>query len=277
MATINSATWLGLSEIGILAPGKFADIVVIDGDLKDMNVSEVYLKGKKVAQDKQLLINIDKYEYPEAVKKSVKRGYVGVEDLKVSAKGDRAKVRAIGLILDQNLSEAIEDELAVENGYVVPDISKDMLPIAVIGRHGQSNIGSAFVKGFDMKHGAIAETVSHDTHNLIVMGTNYADMVVAANRVIEMQGGVALAKDGKIVGDMSLKIAGLMTDELDAYELTDKMEELTKVAKDVLECNAHAPFMHLAFLSLTTSPKWKITDMGIVDANNYCVLPTVIE
>lgn len=277
MATINPATWLGLSEIGILAPGKFADLAIIEGKLEDMNVCEVYLKGKSVAKNGELTMPLAKYTYPESVKLSVKRAPVTADDLKVAAKGDKARVRAIGLILDQNLSETMEDEMKVENGFVVPNIEKDMLPICVIGRHGQSNIGSAFVNGFKMKYGAFAETVSHDTHNLIVMGTNYEDMAVAANRVIEMQGGVALAKDGKVVGDLPLKVAGLISDEHDAFELTDKMIELHEIAKNDLACEAHAPFMHLAFLSLSTSPKWKITDMGIIDANNYCILPTVIE
>ena len=126
-----------------------------------------------------------------------------------------------------------------------------------------------------MESGAFAETVSHDTHNIIVTGTNYADMAAAVNRVIEMQGGVAIVKDGKVLGELRLPIAGLMTDELSASELTDTMSRLHQIAKDELKCQAHAPFMHLAFLSLTTSPKWKITDKGVVDANNYCVLPTV--
>ncbi|MEF9934962.1 MAG: adenine deaminase C-terminal domain-containing protein, partial [Clostridium sp.] len=94
---------------------------------------------------------------------------------------------------------------------------------------------------------------------------------------IEMRGGVAVAKGGSIIDEVPLRIAGLMTDELNAYDLTDKMIKLHETVKVDLECKAHAPFMHLAFLSLTTSPKWKITDKGIVDANNYCTLPVVID
>lgn len=275
MATINPATWLGLSDIGVLAPGKQADIAVIDGPLEDMEVSMVFLGGALVAKDRELLIPLAPYIYPDSVKNSVRRGEIAPEDLMVEASGDRATVRAVGLILDQNLTDALEVELAVRDGWVQPDLAEDLLPIAVVGRHGQPDIGRTFVKGFRMKHGAFAESVSHDTHNIIVMGTNYGDMAAAVNRVIGMQGGVALAKEGKIIGEMALPIAGLLTDELSASELTDKMADLTRIARDELECQAHAPFMHLAFLSLTTSPKWKITDKGVVDANNYCVVPTV--
>ncbi len=275
MATINSATWLGMQNIGILAPGKLADIAVIDAPLEDMEVSQVFLGGKKVAENKQLLIDLPPYTYPDCVKNSVHRAPIQPEDLMVAAEGSKATVRCIGLILDQNLTDAIELEMPVVGGYVQPVPAEDMQPIAVVGRHGQSDIGRSFVKGFKMESGAFAETVSHDTHNIIVTGTNYADMAAAVNRVIEMQGGVAIVKDGKVLGELRLPIAGLMTDELSASELTDTMSRLHQIAKDELKCQAHAPFMHLAFLSLTTSPKWKITDKGVVDANNYCVLPTV--
>lgn len=277
MATINPATWLGLSEIGVLAPGKYADIAIISGKLEDMNVTSVYLKGKHVGENGKLLINIPKHTYPTPVKSSVNRTAITMDDLRIKSKKSKERVRCIGLILDQNLTDTFEEELEVVDEYIAPNISKDILPIAVVGRYGQVDIGSAFVKGFNMNSGAFAETVSHDTHNIIVVGTNYEDMVVAVNRVIEMQGGVAVAKEGVIIDELPLRVAGLITDELDAYELTDKMAELHETVKTELNCTAHAPFMHLAFLSLTTSPKWKITDKGIVDANNYCIIPTIIE
>jgi adenine deaminase len=275
MATINAATWQGFSEIGVLAAGKLADIAVIRGELADMDVRMVFLGGELVAKDGNLLIDLPPYTYPDIVKHSVRRDPIGADELKVPAAGGRVTVRCIGLILDQNLSEAVEAEMQVEGGYVVPQPEKDLLPIAVVGRHGQPDIGTSFVQGFKMKHGAIAETVSHDTHNIMVMGTNYEDMAAAVNRVIELQGGVVLAKDRKVVGELPLRVAGLITDELTASELTDLMIHLHEVARDELECAAHAPFMHLAFLSLSTSPKWKITDKGVVDAVNYRVLSTV--
>lgn len=277
MATINPATWLGLSEIGVLAPGKLADIAVVEGSLEDMNVSEVFLSGRLVAKDRELLLPLPAYHYPDTVKHSIKRNVVSPEELMVRCEKSDPKVNCIGLILDQNLTDAFVEDMKTEDGYVLPDLTRDLLPIANVGRHGQSDIGATFVKGFGMKKGAFAESVAHDTHNIIVMGTNYEDMALAVNHVIEMQGGVALAKDGEIIGDLPLRIAGLMTDELSASELTERMAEITELAETELQCEAHAPFMHLAFLALTTSPKWKITDKGVVDANNYCVIPTIAE
>jgi adenine deaminase len=275
MATINSATWLGMQEIGILAPGKLADIVVIDAPLEDMEINQVFLSGKKVAENGELLLDLPPYTYPDSVKNSVHREPIQPQDLMLAAKGSKAVVRCIGLILDQNLTDAIEAEMLVSDGYVQPVLEDDLQPIAVVGRHGQSDIGKTFVKGFKMESGAFAETVSHDTHNIIVTGTNFADMAAAVNRVIEMQGGVAIVKDGKVLDELRLPIAGLMTDELSADELTNTMMRLTQIVKDELKCQAHAPFMHLAFLSLSTSPKWKITDKGVIDAINYCILPAI--
>lgn len=278
MATINAATWQGFSDLGVLAPGKLADIAVIQGKLEDMNISEVFLKGKLVAKDGQLLINLPPYTYPDEVKHSVHRKPISAEELMVPCESDgKVKVRCIGLILDQNLTDAVEVEMKAEKGFVQMDIDQDLLPIAVVGRHGQADIGKTFVKGFGLKSGAIAETVSHDTHNIMVMGASYQDMAVAVNRIIELQGGLVLVKDGQVIGELPLRIGGLMTDEHSADQLTVQMSHLTRLAGEQLQCKAHAPFMHLAFLSLTTSPKWKITDKGVVDANNYCVIPTVIR
>lgn len=274
MATINPATWLGLSEIGVLAPGKLADMAIVDGKLEDMNISQVYLKGEKIAENNELLIDLPSYTYPESVKKSVKRDPITAEDLMIASDEDRVMANCIGLIVNNNLSEKLRVELPVENGFV-KSTEKDLLPVAVVGRHGQKDIGKSFVQGFDIEEGAFAETVSHDTHNLIVVGTNYEDMALAVNRVIELQGGVVLAKNGEIVDELPLKVSGLMTDELSAYELTDKMEELHEKVRDVLGCSIPVPFMHLSFLSLSTSPKWKITDKGVVDVENYKVIPSI--
>lgn len=277
MATVNAATWQGFDDIGVLASGKLADIAVIEGELADMDVCAVYLGGELVARDGKLLIDLAPYTYPDAVKHSVRRAPLSANDLKIRTdKPGPVTVRCIRLILDQNLSDAVEAQMEVADSYVVAQPENDLLPIAVVGRHGQPDIGTSFVRGFKMKHGAIAETVSHDTHNIMVMGTDYDDMAVAVNRVIELQGGLVLAKQGAVIGELPLRVAGLITDELTAQELTDLMIHLHALARDELECAAHAPFMHLAFLSLSTSPKWKITDKGIIDAANYCVLPTLV-
>lgn len=277
MVTINPATYFGLDDIGVLAPGKIADIAVIE-DLENMRVEGVFIDGKLVASKGELLVDLPSYSYPEEVKSSVKRDPITEKDLEIRADGNMARVRCIKLIPDQNLSGKAEETVKVYNGVAQPDVSTDTLEIAVIERYGRNgNIGKAFVKGFGMREGAFAESVSHDAHNIIVMGTNIRDMVIAVNRVIEIGGGIAIAKRGRILSDMRLPVGGLITDELSGHEVSAKIAELEQIVKENLGCKVHAPFMHLSFLSLSTSPEWKITDKGLVDVNNFEILSPVIN
>lgn len=277
MVTINPATYFGLSEIGVLSPGKIADIAVID-NLETMKVVGVFIDGKLVAYDGELLINLPSYTYPDEVKNSIKISPISERDLEIKGEGSTARVRCIKLIPDQNLSGKIEETVRVVNGIVQPDVSTDTLEIACIERYGRTgNIGKAFVKGFGMRDGAFAESVSHDTHNIIVLGTNIKDMVLAVNRVIEIGGGIAIANRGRILSDMRLPVGGLITDELNGHEVSKKIAEMERIVRDELGCKVHAPFMHLSFLSLSTSPEWKITDKGLVDVNNFKILSPVIK
>ncbi|NLL81380.1 MAG: adenine deaminase [Tissierellia bacterium] len=275
MATINPATYFNLDEVGVLAPGKIADIAVIE-DLKSMRVEGVFIDGKLVAANGELLMDLPKYTYPKEVKSSVKIEYINEKDLEIKAKGSSAIVRCIGLIPDQNLTSKHRETIKVYNGIVQPDTSTDTLEIAVIERYGRkNNIGKAFVKGFGMREGAFAESIAHDTHNIIVVGTNVRDMTLAVNRVIEIGGGIAIANKGRVLSDMRLPVGGLITDELSGHEVSEKIAELERIVKIDLGCKVHAPFMHLSFLSLSTSAEWKITDKGIVDVNNFEILTAV--
>jgi adenine deaminase len=277
MVTINPATHFGFKDIGILAPGKRADIVVLN-DLTEMTVAQVYLNGKKVAENGELTIDIAPYKYPDSVKKSMKRKPVTVEDLAIRAEGSRARVRSIVAIPDQNLTGAQEFDMNVKDGIVTPCLKQDVLPMLVIERHGRTNsIGKTFIHGFQLQTGAIAESVAHDTHNIIVAGTNYEDMVTAVNRVIAMDGGIAMIKEGKVVGDLPLRVGGLITDELDGKAVSEKISELTRLAKEELGCGIHVPFMHLSFWSLVTSPTWKITDKGLVDVDKFEIIDTIVR
>ncbi len=277
MVTINPATYFGLEDRGVLAPGKIADIAVIS-DLKDMKVDAVFLKGQLVASQGKLLIDLPKYTYPQNVKNSVKCPPIQEKDIEIVATGSQARVRCIELIPDQNLSGSLEVNLRVQQGAVVSDTTQDALEIICVERYGRNgSIGKAFVKGFGLKQGAFAESVAHDTHNIMAVGTNLKDIATAINRVIEMGGGIAIANRGGIIEELRLPVGGLITDELTGPEVSKKIAKLEKVAKDELGCKVHAPFMHLSFLALSTSPKWKITDQGLIDVNDFKILSTVIE
>jgi len=277
MATINPSEYFGFKDRGALLPGYLADIAIID-DLESMRVEAVFIEGKLVAVKGRLIIDLPKYTYPDEVKRSVKCSKVTEEDIAIRSNKSYEKVRCIGLIPDQNLTDAFEEELRVSGGIALPDTSKDTLEIVCVERYGRTNgIGKAFVKGFGLKEGAFAESVSHDAHNIIAVGCNIKDIVIAVNRVIEMGGGIAISNRGKILEELRLPVGGLITDELDGHEVAEKIKKLEDITRNVLGCKVHAPFMHLSFLSLTTSPKWKITDKGLIDVNNFKILSPIIE
>jgi len=275
MVTINPATYFKLEDRGALAPGKMADIAIIS-DLNNMVVDAVFIEGQLMAANGEMLIDIPKYTYPNSVKNSVRMNPISESDIQITAEGSEVIGNVIGLIPDQNLSTSGEAPLKVKNGVVQPDVANDVLPLICLERYGRNgNIGKSFCEGFGLTDGAIAESIAHDTHNMLVIGTNYKDMVTAVNRVIELGGGIAVVKGGRVLDDLALPVGGLITDELTGSEVSQKIIDLERVCKEQLGCKVHAPFMHLSFLGLSTSPKWKITDMGLVDVENFEILPPV--
>lgn len=277
MVTINPTNYFGLQDVGTLTPGKKANIAIIN-DLNEMDVEAVYLNGEMVAYQGQLLIDLPSYTYPEHTKQSVKIGKIEESDLEIRASGSSATGRAIVAIPDQNLSETAEVRVSVKNNLAQADTNNDTVLMACVERYGRTGeVGKAFLQGFGMESGAIAESVAHDTHNIMVAGTNYRDMAIAVNNVIENQGGLCLAKDGRVLDSMALSVGGLITDELNAHEVSEKVAQMEAIAKRELGIKIHAPFMHLSFLALSTSPVWKLTDKGIVDVNNYEILSPIVE
>ena len=184
--------------------------------------------------------------------------------------------RCIVAVPDQNLTDTKEVPLNVKGGVVQCDVKNDVIYMCNVERYGRNgNIGKCFASGFGIENGAIAESVAHDTHNIMSAGTNLKDMAAAINRVIEMGGGIAAVKNGKVLGELSLPVGGLITDELSGEEVSIRMEQLEDIVKKELGGTLHAPFMHLSFLALSTSPKWKLTDKGLIDVEKFCVLDAV--
>ncbi len=280
MATINPAMHFGFPDRGMLTPGKRADIAVVNS-LTEMSIYQVYSAGKKVAENGALVVDLPAYRYPDSVRNSVKRPPVTEDDLVIRAPQTTSRAvraRALVLIPNENLTEAAEVDLPVVNHVVQPAPQSDVIPIVVAERHGKSGrIGKAFVQGMGLKRGAIAESVSHDTHNIIACGADYRDIAVAVNHVIAMGGGVAIVQDGKILGDLPLPVGGLITDEMTGTEVAQRIQVLYTIAREDLGMAIAAPLMHLSFLSLATSPKWKITDAGLVNVDRFEVLPVVVS
>ena len=218
MATLNTAQHFGLErEIGSIAPGRLADFLIVS-DLPALAIDEVYGRGVRLAKDGRLEADIPAYAYPASAKKTVKLGRkLKARDFDIAApKGaNEVRVRVIGVIENQAPTRALEADLAVENGLVAMDRRNDVCQIALVERHrGTGAVVNGFVSGFGyMQDCAMASTVAHDCHHMIVVGTNKEDMALAANRLGEVGGGVVIFSKGKELALVEMPIAGLMSDE----------------------------------------------------------------
>ena len=167
------------------------------------------------------------------------------------------------------------EELKTVEQVILPDMERDILAIAVIERHGKSgNIGCGFVRGFSLKEGAIGQSVAHDSHNVVLVGTNFEDMALCANKIRELQGGIVIAK-GSVIDYLHLPFAGILSTE-SAYGVDKKLKELHSMVKK-MGCKLDAPFIQMSFLSLPVIPSLKITDKGLVDVNKFKIIPAVIR
>ena len=265
MATINAAKHFRIEHlVGSLTPGRWADIILAD-DLGHIVPSDVYVKGQHVAQNGHLLVTPPSSDYPAWICQTVKvsRGKQAA-DFALAAEGEKAIVWVIDLYPDQIINKRIQAELPVANGTVMPDVSRDILKLAVVERHGKNgNIGVTFVRGFGLQNGALASSVAHDHHNIIVAGTNDADMVACVQAIEEMQGGLAIASSGEVLGELPLPIAGLMSDA-PVETVIETLGEINGIYKK-LGGTLPAPFMTISFIGLPTVPDLGLTDKGLVD------------
>ncbi len=267
VASLNTAEYFGLKDLGAIAPGYKADLLVLP-DLKTFKPDIVLKDGQVVAQDGKLAVEIPEND-AIATRNSVNVRWITMDDFKIPTEGDGIKkVRALEVIPHQLITKSVMSDVKVVDGNAVSNVDTDTLKICVIERHrATGNIGKGFVKGFNLKCGAIASTVAHDSHNMIVIGTNDFDMYTAAVALIKCQGGKVVVKDGKIISQLPLPIAGLMSDKEFDF-VVEKCDELNKAAHSI-GCKLEDPFMTMGFLSLPVIPELKITDKGVFDTNKF--------
>jgi len=264
LATINTADYFKLDKLGAIAPGFIADILVLDS-LEQVKVGKVYKKGELVAENGELLDLAG--EAPKIpLRGSVNIKFLTVDDFKIPAKGK--KIRAIEIIPQQILTKTFIAPARVVDGFGESDPDNDIVKVVVVERHHASdNIGRGFLKGFGLKRGAIASSVSHDSHNIVVAGVNDADMLEAVIEIARMKGGLAIVADGEVLGRLPLPIAGLMSDQ-PLTKVRDDLEKLGAVAAS-LGVGVKDPFMALSFISLPVVPELKLTDLGLFDAKTF--------
>lgn len=259
MATINTARYFRLDKLGAVAPGYRANLIV-SGDLTSFSIDTVYYNGLQVGKDRQPLFNV-----PETKRKklndTVRVKPFTKEALRLKISGETMPVIEIvpGQIITRKLMKKVS---------VLPDIKQDILKVVVVERHhATGNIGIGAVKGFGLKHGALASSVAHDSHNIVAVGTNDEDIYTAIKTIEKMRGGLAVVDDGRVIASLSLPVAGLLSDK-PLETVVNKLAEEEKAAKK-LGVKLPSPFATLSFIALPVIPELRLTDLGLVDVNQF--------
>ena len=264
-ASLSAAEAFGLKDRGLIAPGKRADIAVIDS-LAACNVGMVFAAGVQVTD----AAFAARQEIPPVARHSVKAPPIKPHHFRTS--GNRVDTPVIGILPGKIITEHLTYQIAPEDGDKRPDIARDLVKIAVIERHGvNGNRATGFVKGFGLQRGAIASTVCHDHHNIAGVGADYTDMALAANRLGEIEGGFVVVEGGRILAELALPVAGLMS--LEPFEVVHRDLIKLRAAARSLGVTLEEPFLQLAFLCLPVIPHLKITDFGMVDVDRFEVMP----
>ena len=270
MATIQPAQYFGLIGVGAIAPGFRADILVLN-DLASVDIKDVFASGALVVEDKAVKpfdAPVASAELDSIVRASFHMDKVEPGFLKVDATGVKT-CRVIDVVPGQLLTNEAQLPVDFDNGNNGIDVESDILKLAVIERHhGTGHRGVGYIRGIGLRAGAIAATVSHDSHNLIVIGTNDADMECVANYIREIGGGSAIALNGEIVASMPLPIAGLMTDK-PADVIAEENEALRAKVREIGVNDNIEPFMNMAFVSLPVIPSLKMSTQGLVDVDHF--------
>ncbi|MEZ0394112.1 MAG: adenine deaminase [Desulfurococcaceae archaeon] len=280
MATLNIAQHFGLEGLlGSVAPHRLADILIL-GDLRKVDVRTVIFDGRPVYHEGRLLYRPpERVEIPSWATDTVKIGRgVGADDIpiRVDIRRGRALARAIEVVPGQIVKRARLVELDVVDHRVLPDPSRDVAMIAVIERHrGTGNVGRGFVVGMGIARGALASSVAHDHHNVVVVGQDANDMWRAVERIREIGGGIVATLNGEVVGEVPLRFAGLMSVE-PAEEVIRKLELLEESVREVLGSPLRSPAMQLAFVTLPSVPELGLTDRGLIDVRAQAVVSPII-
>jgi len=266
MVTLNTARRFGLYARGGIVPGWRADLAIVE-DLEGFRVLQVYKGGQRVAEDGELLLDVRPGPSAPGAMNIAWEKMAGIE---VRPSGDEMLV--IGVVPDQIVTSKLLEKAKVKNGLAVCDVSRDLLKICVFERHrGTGNVGVGFICGFGLREGALASTVAHDSHNLMVVGASDEDILAAARAVESMGGGQAVVRAGEVLAELPLDVAGLMS-TLPLREVRDRVQLLQEAARK-LGCSLPDPFMALSFMALPVIPELKMTDKGLFDVGTFSHVP----
>jgi adenine deaminase len=274
MATLNTAEHFGVSrDVGQIAPGRYADILLV-GDLRAVDVQMVIARGEIAAENGQMSVDLPSFSYPEEVKNSVNLGRtLTAEDFKIRLDGDgEITANVIGIVENQAPTRHLKLPMNVVSGEIPIDLERDILKVALVERHkGTGEVQVGLVQGFGLEKGcALGSTVAHDSHHMIVVGSDEAAMAQAANRLAEIRGGQVVIKDGQVLAEVELPIAGLMSNER-AEVVAQKAEALLEAFREC-GCTLNNANMQLSLLALVVIPDLRISDKGLVDVNAFEII-----
>jgi adenine deaminase len=269
MTTINVADYYGLRHLGAIAPLRFADILFLD-DLEKISISRVMVDGKTVVAGGKFLGRIQPYQYPESMKHTVRAQKVHENDFRVPAYPGQERVRVIKVV-DATITRETEATLAIKDGYLEKDLRNDILPVAVINRNDRQRMGRGFITGTGIKKGAFATTVIWDTGNILVIGSSEAEMALAVNRLIDLQGGFVICSGGKTIFEFPMPVFGYIP-ECSMEEIRHQTKELeARIAE--IGSKIPRPFLTLQTIPFTGLPFLRITDKGLADIKNKRLVP----
>jgi adenine deaminase len=270
MATVSPAEYFGVrGDVGSIAPGRIADILFVE-DLRELRPHRVLADGREEGE-------LPTFEYPAEAFESIRLARpLTAADLRIEASGETVRVRAIGLLAQTVTTEHLIVEAPVADGAVRASVELDLAKAASIERHGGSgSIGLGFVHGLGLRRGAVASTVAHDNHNLLVVGMSDEDMLFAIDRLKAVGGGMIAVADGEVLGLVALPIAGLVSDR-PVPELAKQSRDLERAYRD-LGCTLESPYMLVSFLSLGVIPALRLTNRGVVDSVAFTLVSPIAK
>lgn len=267
MATINIASYFKLDNLGAIAPGYDADMIVLDS-IDELKINEVYYKGRLVARGGEALFP-PHHPGGDRLRNTVNIGSLSERSFQLKASGENQT--AIEVIPGQIINRRKPVKVKAVNGYITSDVEQDILKAAVIERHhATGNIGLGLVTGFGLKRGALASSIAHDSHNIVVVGVDDGDMLAAVREIVRLQGGLVVVAESKVLASLAMPVAGLLADR-PLEEVVAGLEKLEKTAAD-LGTALPSPFATLSFLALPVIPEVRLTDLGLVDVNDFKLL-----
>ncbi len=269
MATINPATYYRLSHLGAIAPLRRADILFLD-DLATVSVRHVMVDGEMVVLDGDYKGVAKRYRYPTAMKHTIRTEKVTADDFRIGEIPGKKRIRVIHLV-NPTITRETEAVLSVRDGFLVPDVARDIVPVAVINRNGGKKMGRGFITGTGIKEGAFATSFVWDTANILTVGSSEADMAAAVNRLIDLQGGTVVSKGGKIIYEFAMPVYGLIP-EFEMKRLAQLTKELDTRMNEI-GATIPKPFLALQTIPFTGLPFLRITDYGLADIKNRKTVP----